>query len=181
MDKTFVDAFEKFAQAPGDKDAQFWAQSLDDVGLTMLWRRFENVVIYQSDEVIDLIEHGCYTLSTENMVDDDIDQPFVFWPRGTSKFEIWDWFDHQFSNGLETFLLVEHKLTNTTMVRRFNGMRYILFLAARLAERTGSRDPLDYAIQIIVQHVIEQTWEHTTDKKAGNCAMPSVLDIGDWG
>ena len=39
--------------------------------------------------------------------DDEIEKPFYFWEAGTSRFEIWHWFDNLCPNGLAVDLMGE--------------------------------------------------------------------------
>jgi hypothetical protein len=59
-------------------------KNFTDDELEILWKKFDNVPINCNDEIeIDFI------------VNNDI-----FWLKGTDRFEIWEWFDNNHSDGV---------------------------------------------------------------------------------
>ena len=49
-----------------------------------------NSIEYEADDVWELLSDVPVT------EDDDIDEPFLDFPKGTDKFEIWHWFEETF-------------------------------------------------------------------------------------
>jgi hypothetical protein len=52
---------------------------INDEVLEAMWKEFDTPLMEDSD---------------------DIDEDFYIWPKGTSRFEVWHWFDDNHSKGL---------------------------------------------------------------------------------
>jgi hypothetical protein len=53
------------------------------INLESIWEEFENIPINKNDE---------------------IEQDFYFWEKGTYRFDIWNWFDEKLPNGVAKWL-----------------------------------------------------------------------------
>lgn len=74
-----------------------------DAEIVRLWELFGDVPVGIFDEQGELLEDA------EGSDEDPIDEPFFCWSRGSSRDEVWRWFDHHYSLGLSILLYAKEE------------------------------------------------------------------------